>query len=203
MKKSQEAARVIVKGVITTLSVFCAIGSIIEFKYILSPAWIPLAVASLVTLLLYSPLQRFTKWITDSSKNWANAMIYIILAYPLTIAGILAVNSIFSLSAETPERVFVSRVYKEKRYKSRRVSRRVHVRGAPYYAYCIKIEFDNGDTRTIDINKSFYKQVRKGDFLTVYKRTGIMGITTFEPNRICQNSNGLIPKDSLNYSREP
>ena len=88
----------------------------------------------------------------------------------------LTLNYVFTAdgSAHT-ERVAVTRKYREKHYRSKRVSRNRYTRGEPYYEHCIDIEFDNGKVCQIKLGMEKYRRVSTGDTLQATIEKGLFG----------------------------
>lgn len=174
--KTKEVWRILTAGFGVTIAIMCACGDVAMLKMLLS-SWIPPVVAALLIAMIISLLLRGAMaWLTGSGKRWINQLCATVAIAPIVLLAMLIVND--SCPAGEPEQMTatVDRVYKETRYKTRRVSRRVYTRGAPYKVNRIDVTLANGNTRSFDISKKLYAVVYKGDTVDIPVNTGLLGL---------------------------
>lgn len=179
-KKNKDAWRIVAGGFWATLAIFCGVGCAVEFKYVLTPWWIPVLAAVMVSLALALPMRSVLRWLTGSRNPAIILLCQVFLISPVLLIAALLAN----MTLASPEReqiaTEVTRVYKETRYRTKRVSRRVYTRGAPYKAYRMEIEIPGKGRRSLDISKKIYDRVMKGDTIGINVFTGPLGIRMFE-----------------------
>ena len=61
------------------------------------------------------------------------------------------------------------------RYKTRRVSRKVYARGAPYKVYFVTLDIPSVGKRKMEVTKSVYDRVRSNDTASIAISRGMLG----------------------------
>lgn len=175
--RQRGAGPVIVAGVSVSVAVFLGVGAAMFLRAILSPWWMPLAGAFVIALASALALQRATAWVTGSKRAWLNILCHLAAVYPVILFAVLAVND-FAASAE-PHSISapIERVYKSRRYRSQRVTRRVY-RSVPYTAYTLDLAMPDGKTRSFDVPYATYKAATAGDTADIPVVRGALGMTT-------------------------
>lgn len=187
MSKSMEAGRIIGIGFICAVTVFSIGGMIFMLKVLISPWWIPVITAIVIGKGLALPMRGLWKWVTKSDNIPLNLICHLLFTIPFLICVGLSVNYATSGRNIIHEKAIVERVYRETRYKTRRVSRKVYTRGAPYYAYCMELRLPTGNTRDIDVKKKIYDRLSKEDTVGIDVSKGILGLLVFDAGNIHLN----------------
>lgn len=103
--------------------------------------------------------------------------------------------------SEYTERAFVKRKYQETHYKSKRVTRKTYARGAPYQEYYLEVEYADGRTGHLLINKSLYSRVSSQDSIEVKMRKGLWGIPVVKGERSIDHRIGAKRRTRLSSAR--
>lgn len=195
MGKGKEAARIIAGGMMATIALMCAAGCYLMLRDSLTPRWIPVCIALLVTVPLALPLRGVWKWITGSDNVALNMASHVLFIFPLLLCSALVVN--YACGSPTGSiDACVEKVYRQTRYRSKRVGRRTYTRGQPYQVYCLEVRTDNGTTRDLDISRKIYNQVCKGDTIHLDVLTGPLGI------RMLDTSHPHLPEKIMTRQKE-
>ena len=149
--------------------------------------WKPLVICAVIGIFS-APLQQFVK---AKMALWLRCLIQAVAVTITCLFAFFLVNFLTAQKAPVQfQDVIVTRVYREQHYKTKRVSRRVYTRGAPYWVYCMEIELADGRHKTVTISKKRYKQVDKDDTVGLATRRGIAGIEVIAQG--CTQSASLI-----------
>lgn len=183
------------------VTVFNIAGCIYLFHFLLTPWWIPTLILLPLAVVTALPARGLWRWMTGTRNVAINLIGHIVFTFPLLLCAALTINYATSGKHATREEVAVTRVYKETRYKTRRVSRKTYVRGAPYPVYFIEIRFHDGRSKDIEVLKKTYDRVSKGDTIGVDVSKGKLGMTVFDgrdlqlPERVKSRKKRHIRKD--------
>ena len=188
--------RGIVLIIVCTVTVFNIAGSIYLYHFLLTPWWIPALIFLPAAVATALPARGLWRWMTGSRNVAVNLVCHIVFAFPLLLCSALTINYATSGKHSTKEAVVVTRVYKETRYKTRRVSRKTYVRGAPYPVYFIEIRFRDGRSRDIEVLKKTYDRISKGDSVVVDVSKGKLGMT------VCDGRNLQLPEGVKSRKKE-
>lgn len=183
-EKTKDAYRIVLGGFAATIAILIAIADIIMLKSLLSP-WLTPALCLLpVAIALAFPLRVAARWLTDSDKSWLNTSLTILFIYPLLMMALIMADKHLGDPQTRDIPAVVNRVYKETRYKTRRVSRRVYARGAPYKVNRIDVTLANGDMRSFDVTKKVYNDANKGDTVDIPATTGLFRLVWLDQSHI-------------------
>lgn len=143
--------------------------------------WKPAVVCGIIGIFS-APLQQLRN---AKMALWLRCLLQAVAVTVICLFGYYLVN--YLTARQAPLRfddVLVTNVYRERHYKSKRVSRRVYTRGAPYWVYCMDIELADGRRKSVTISKKRYKQVDAGDTVELATRRGIFGKDVVFPANI-------------------
>ncbi|MCM1517192.1 MAG: hypothetical protein NC117_00925 [Pseudoflavonifractor sp.] len=183
-EKTKDVWRILAAGFGVTIAIMCAAADVIMLKALLSSWIMPVLTALAASIALSIPLHRAARWVTSSDKRWLNGLCATLFLWPLMMLSLLIANECYPSDTPHDMPAVASRVYKETRYKTRRVSRRVYARGAPYKVTCIDVILPNGDTRSFDVTKKVYDAVSKGDTVDIPVTTGLFGLQWLDSHDI-------------------
>lgn len=174
--KLKLAIRIVAGAFLAVLAVSSYVGAATLLKFIFVKWWIPASIALGITTVSGLTLWRLWKWLTDRQTFLPNYLCHIAILTGILMAGMLAVN--YFVPSDKPfrhEKALVTKVYREKHYRTKRVSRRVYSQGAPYYVYRADLQLHNGNTSTINLNLKRYNSLNKGDSVGITVGRGILG----------------------------
>lgn len=145
--------------------------------------WEPLGIALTAVLVIWFLLRGF--W----GKVWRGVNPYVaLLGHMVVMTGVvlfLILGLNFWFADDTTlhtEEVTVEERLQEKHYHTKRVGRNRYRRGNPYYKYILRVRFDNGRLKEIEVPLKRYNRTRTGGKMTLDLETGLWGypvITTW------------------------
>lgn len=162
-------------GILVAGVVLLAISVNLYGKTIVEP-WLPYGLAGVVGVASIA-VSGLWSGLTGTSRWWPNAL------YGFAVVGMVSAFAIIGgnyymadESTSHPEAVEVVAKYREKHYKSRRVSRRVYTRGAPYWTYHVTVEFADGRQKSIEVPKKRYGNIKMGSVRELALQKGLFGM---------------------------
>ncbi len=174
-------AKALLWGALCIFLIF-AVGGIVSFARLTISDWrIPACVCAVIGIFS-APLQQLLR---ARMALWLRCLIQAVAVTVICLFGYYLIN--FITAQQAPVRfddVLVTRVYREKHYKSKRVGRRHYTRGAPYWVYCMDIELADGRQKSVTISQRRYKLVDAGDTVGLASRRGIFGKDVIAPANI-------------------
>lgn len=174
--KTKRAVRIVAGTFLAVMAVSCYIGTATLLKFVFVKWWLPASIAFGISAASGLTLYRMWKWLTGRSGFVLNYLCHLSFFTGFLMALMLVIN--YCVPADKPfrhEKAVVTKVYREKHYRTRRVSRRVYSRGAPYYVYRADLRLDNGNTSTINLDMKHYNSLNKGDSVGIVVGSGIFG----------------------------
>ncbi len=144
-------------------------------KTIVEP-WLPYGIALLLGVASIA-VSGVWRCLTGTSRWWINALYGFAVVGALSAFAIIGGNYYMAdESTAHTEEVEVVDKYREKHYKSRRVSRRVYTRGAPYWTYHVTVEFADGRRKPIEVTKKRYAKIKSGSIRELTLQKGLFGM---------------------------
>ena len=117
-------------------------------------------------------------------------IIHVAFTIPVLLCAALLVNSMAADYSESQDvKVKVESVYRKTKYRTKRVSRRVYAKGAPYYVYGIDCRFPSGNLKSIEIPKKKYDYITKGDTVILPVCRGALGMPVIRASEIKTKTN--------------
>lgn len=174
--KTKQAVRIVTGTFLAVMAVSCYIGTATLLKFVFVKWWLPASIAFGISAASGLTLYRMWKWLTCRSGFVLNYLCHLSFFTGFLMALMLVIN--YCVPSDKPfrhEKAEVTKVYREKHYRTRRVSRRVYSRGAPYYVYRADLRLDNGNTSTINLDIKHYNSLNKGDSVGIVVGSGIFG----------------------------
>lgn len=178
--KTKEAWRIVVLSLILVVAGIAAVIDIVLLNSSLTPWWIPVLCVLPIALCLYLPFRGLIRWLTRSSKIWINLSVNLVLCLSFLLAAVLLINLLNPKDLSSGIYGTVNKVYKETRYRTKRVSRRTYTKGTPYQVTCMDITLETGDNFKIDIPMHLYDVIGKGDTIDLPVVTGVFNITMID-----------------------
>lgn len=177
--KSKEGWRLVTGVMMSAVALFCIGGCAAEFNYLITPWWIPVVIVLAISVPLALPMRGLWQWLTGKQNVALNMICHLVFTFPLLLCTALTVNLLTADKNPVNTKAVVEKVYTETRYHTKRVSRKVYTRGAPYTVYCVEIQFPEGKKRHFDIKKKVYNRLSKGDTVSVDIKKGALGMRMF------------------------
>lgn len=139
--------------------------------------WTAAGISLSIALATAALCRRLWNWMWDTPKEWVGILTHIIITTGFFCSSFLALN-FFPASSRSAhkEKVEVVKVYREKHYQSKRVSRRTWTRGAPYYMYYIRVDVPGSRQKDLSVTLAQYNRIHKGDSVTLTLAKGLLGI---------------------------
>lgn len=138
--------------------------------------WVPFGMAVLLGIASIA-VSGIWRRLTGSAKWWINALYGFAVVGAVSAFAIMGGNYFMAdESTAHIEEVEVVDKYREKHYKSRRVSRRVYTRGAPYWTYHVTVEFADGRRKSIEVTQKRYQRIRNGSVRELTMQKGLFGM---------------------------
>lgn len=128
------------------------------------------------------------KWIAQLTHSSVRAVNFIIASSASAVITLGMFYSINYFCADTTakhaEKAVVSSKYREKRHRTRRLSRNRSVRGEDYYIYYLSLRFADGLTKDITVPPQQYSKVRTGDSIIYAIQRGLFGVPIIRDRKI-------------------
>lgn len=171
-----EIVRILILGVLigVILLLLGGIGAILEVTIVNTPMLC--AGVTLFSLFISPVIGNRWQWLTQTRSKAINWSLNVVVCSIMGIAAVLMVNYFGKSEGSLhPTPAVIERCYKETKYQTRRVSRKVSVRGAPYKVYRLEIRIAD-HFKNIKVDKKMYDEAAKGDTLYLDYGRGALGI---------------------------
>lgn len=196
--KTQLAVSILVISFLTIASICCYVFSFMMLRTTMVSVWIPLAIAVGIAMVSGLTLSRVWRYLTDRQSFAINYIFHVLVVSGFLLLAVVLLNRYgASENASYKENAIVTRVYREKHYRTKRVSRRVYTRGAPYYIYMTDVELADGRFASFSIPKKRYDQLNRGDTIGVTLSKGLFRWDTIEKDDITYPPSKNKKKDRL------
>ena len=182
-EKGRIVAKTLLLGFLVTLTIFMVAGCFIMLKEVISTRWTIIVISLILSAGLSLPMYKLWNWLTDIRNPIVCTLFNIIFMLPLFILVILIINQTNSTPVAT-EKAIVEKLYTQTRHRTRRVGRRSYAQGTPYKVYFMDIHLESGKDRSIEIQKTIYSNLSKGDTIDLTVKHGALGITTFDSRHL-------------------
>lgn len=109
-------------------------------------------------------------------KKWIGLLGGFVGGALILACALLTANSVWKdTGSEHEERATVVRKHTEQRSKTRRVGRRYIASGEKYTVYYVTLQFENGQTKDVQVNVKEYSRTRTGSRQKVTMTRGFLG----------------------------
>lgn len=194
---TNKVLKVLGLGFLGTLIVSCIGISSVIYKDTLIDWWKPVALALIIALGSGKFMWKMWSKLIDTDKAWINYCIHVITATSILVGIFYIGNYFIGINDKVSyQEAIITRIYREQHYKTRRISRRVYGRGAPYWVYKADLELANGESKDLRITKKRYDVLSKGDTLGLAIRAGGFGVPVIDTDLI------KYPKKSKKKSKK-
>ncbi len=123
--------------------------------------------------------------LTGTGKFYINFPLHMVVFTIVAAAALLMGNYYGSdFSSFQEEKVIVNQKIRKTRYQTKRISRRVYTRGAPYYVYYVDITLPDGTPKEIFVNRNVYNKAHVGDTATIRMGRGALSFRVIDPNSL-------------------
>ena len=172
-------------GCLGALIIACLGFSYVIYQDTLIHWWRPVVLSLTIAIGSGKFLWKSWRRLTDTEAIWVNYGVHTATVAALLI-GIFFIGNYFlgDRSCITYQDVTITRVYREKHYHTKRISRRVYGRGSSYWVYKADVELPGRDSKDIRITEKRYDILAKGDTLGLAVRRGFFGATVIDTENI-------------------
>ncbi|MDE7403465.1 MAG: hypothetical protein K2M87_08670 [Muribaculaceae bacterium] len=180
--KMKSVAAVAIFVVAALLLCFCVV---IQEQLILN-TWLPVSVCLFIGIVSTIALWKVWVRLMPGVKIWLCCVynVFVVTAILLSAFYFTIILSCRESEAD-PTPALVTRLYREKHYKTRRVSRRVYTRGAPYWVYKADVNLpEKGIDKDVLVKYEKYRIMHKGDTLYLPIRRSVLGIEVIDVSHI-------------------
>lgn len=150
--------------------------------------WKPAVTCIILSLPAGAFIAGRCKWIAQLTHSSVRAVNFIIASSASVVITLGMFYSINYFCADTTtkhaEKAVVLSKYREKHYRTRRLSRNRSVRGENYYMYHLSLRFADGLTKDITVPPQQYSKVRTGDSIIYAIQRGLFGIPVIKNRKI-------------------
>lgn len=123
--------------------------------------------------------------LTGTGKFYINFPLHMVVFTIVAAAALLMGNYYGSdFSSFQEEKVIVNQKIRKTRYQTKRISRRVYTRGAPYYVHYVDITLPGGTRKEIFVNRNVYNKAHVGDTATIRMGRGALSFRVIDPNSL-------------------
>ncbi len=123
--------------------------------------------------------------LTGTGKFYINFPLHMVVFTIVAAAALLMGNYYGSdFSSFQEEKVIVNQKIRKTRYQTKRISRRVYTRGAPYYVHYVDITLPDGTRKEIFVNRNVYNKAHVGDTATIRMGRGALSFRVIDPNSL-------------------
>lgn len=138
--------------------------------------WFPGVIAVMIAAASGTTLWKIWRYVTSNDRFWVNYLCHLIFTTSLCLFLFYFLNFISPRKGSLhTEAVTVERLYSETHYHSKRVSRRVYTRGAPYKLYYAEVRFADGATKPLSVKLQQFNRLHKGDTIRLNLEKGLFG----------------------------
>lgn len=170
------ALRVTVGIILAVITAVCLVGTMTMVKYIFVSWLIPVGIGFGIAAISGLTMQRMWRWLTGKQGFLLNYLCHVLFFTSIISMGLLICNYCLPTQKEVRhEKCVITRVYREKHYRTKRINRRVYTRGEPYYLYMANIQLADGRDIPVDIGFDRYRYLHKGDSVRVSLCKGFFG----------------------------
>ena len=148
-------------GCLGALIIACLGFSYVIYQDTLIHWWRPVVLSLTIAIGSGKFLWKSWRRLTDTEAIWVNYGVHTATVAALLI-GIFFIGNYFlgDRSCITYQDVTITRVYREKHYHTKRISRRVYGRGSSYWVYKADVELPGRDSKDIRITEKRYDKRR-------------------------------------------
>lgn len=147
--------------------------------------WVFFGVITAVSAVTGTFFHRAWAKLTGVDKFALNFPIHLVV-FTIVISSALLMGNYFATDFDSlPEQeVVIEKRLRKTRYRTRRVSRRSYVRGAPYHVYYLQVSLPDGTPKEFYVKKSVYDKTRSGDTVTIRMGRGALSFPVLNANSL-------------------
>ena len=171
------AIRYIFIGVLTVTALGMGGAAVVLPSRTFVNPWVPVACSGVFALGTGLSLGRLWEPLTRSGGRILNLICHLIFVTSVLCGAFYILNYSFphSDTSHTEKAVVESRLTKT-RYRSKRVGTRRYVRGDPYKVHFLRLGFESGKTKEMEVSLSEYNRRRSGDTVSFRVCRGLFGL---------------------------
>ncbi len=139
------------------------------------------AVAAATGTVLHSAWDKLTGW----GKFYLNYPLHIVVA-SIVLSSAFLMGNYFGTDFESlpEEKVIIEKRFTQTRYHTKRATRRVYTRGAPYKVYFLEVSLPDGKRTDVFVKKTVYDKALAGDTATVRFGRGVLSLPVLDPHSL-------------------
>lgn len=175
--KTATVLRWLLLGFGVAFLIFLAGGVVFMLDCTVVNPWLLFGVIGVMAVISGGAAWPLWSKLTSTRKVYINFPVHVIV-FTIIAAAIFLFTNYFAAdyTAYPPAKASIERVYWQQRYRTRRVSRRTYVRGAPYKVYFLDIALaEDGTVKKVPITKTKYDLAHKGDSVELNIGKGFFG----------------------------
>lgn len=185
---SLPVSRRILRGIVWTIVIIAVIVAYLWAMMIYRDTIVewhtPWSIALVLSLLSWFPLRGLYGRVLPDYHVILRLLIHFAGATGLWLLLILGLNSwCADKSSLHTEQATVVGHFREKRYHTQRVTRKVYRRGQPYYEYIVRMQFPEGREKDFTLPFEKYKHLRNGMTIEVPVSRGLLGFPVIDRPR--------------------
>lgn len=147
--------------------------------------WVFFGIIVIVAAATGTVLHRGWEKLTGTRKFYINFPLHMVVFTIVAAAALLMGNYYGSdFSSFQEEKVIVNQKIRKTRYQTKRISRRVYTRGAPYYVHYVDITLPDDTRKEIFVNRNVYNKAHVGDTATIRMGRGALSFRVIDPNSL-------------------
>lgn len=181
--KAKTALKIVAASMLVAIIIFCVGACISLAEDTLVSWWKPFLISGMAAAALSQVVWRFWRWILDTDTKWVCYSFAVVSVTLFLASSWYVLNyALGDRTAVSYSRLPIERVYREKHYQTRRVSRRTYARGAPYWVYKADVRLPEEKIVGFKLTAAQYKSLQKGDTLVIAVRKGALGVPVVDPS---------------------
>lgn len=168
-----------------TVLIFLAAGTASMLESTIVNRWVFFGVITAVGMATGTVLHRLWGKLTGSGRFYINFPLHVVVFTIVASSSFLMINYFATdFDALPTEKVIIENRLRKTRYKTKRVSRRVYTRGAPYYVYYLKVVLPDSTPMEIYSRKKLYDEARAGDTAVIRMGRGVLSLPVADPHSL-------------------
>lgn len=181
VRRTRGSGRIVLIVLCGAVVLFCLGGISAMGDLTFMPRWIPWTIAVGTALGTGMWGRHLWQRITGCRLQWVNYAVHVVMVSLLICCGLYLGNQLGASDRGDTVEAEVLKVYRETRYHTKRVSRKVYTRGDAYYVYYARVRFDNGLERNMPVSRAQYSKLRPGSVFAVEVHRGGLGYGVIRP----------------------
>ncbi|MDE6283638.1 MAG: hypothetical protein K2L97_06585 [Muribaculaceae bacterium] len=182
---ARKVIRILLLGFGVSFLLLCAGGIFAVLNMTVINPWIFFGSILILAVASGALLHPLWRKLSGRDNIYLNMALHTVV-FTIILASVLLMTNYYCADFDhmPRETVIIDKKIKKTRYRTRRVSRRVYTRGAPYNVYFVNVIFADGLTRELEIPKRLYDDTHKGDTATILTGRGRLSFKVVDPSSL-------------------